>query len=316
MTTAATPRIAVLVPCYNEAVTVTKVVTDFRAALPTATIYVYDNNSTDATAELARAAGAVVVREKRQGKGFVLQAMFMDIVADYYVLVDGDDTYPADRVQELLAPLYAESADMVVGTRLQQFGGKSFRPLHIFGNRLVVGVINFIFGAKLGDVMSGYRAFNRHFVRSIPLVSKGFEIETELTLQALYRNMVVREVPVPYGERPAGSFSKLSTFRDGFRVLLKILDIFKAYRPLLFFTLVGGLFGGVGLALGSVPIWEYWETGLVKRFPTAFLAASLEIIAVVCVGIGLILDNFNHHFRELSNLVLRSQQNPPESPSR
>jgi glycosyltransferase involved in cell wall biosynthesis len=297
-------RVAVLIPCFNEAITVERVVRDFREQLPAADIYVYDNNSTDDTAEAARRGGAIVRHECRQGKGFVLQAMFRDIDACYYVLVDGDGTYPADQVKKLLGETMYGKADMTVGTRLAQHEERSFRPFHVLGNQLVRQAINWIFGANLSDVMSGYRVFSRRFVLEVPLVSKGFEIETELTLQALYRGMVIREVPILYGTRPAGSQSKLSTVRDGIRVLVKIVNIFKAYRPLLFFGLLGMAACGAGLALGSAPVIEFFATGRINRFPTAILAASLEIVGMVLGTCGIILDSVNHHFKELSRLVL------------
>jgi len=203
-------NVAVLIPCYNEEVTIKKVINDFQQQLPMAAIYVYDNNSSDNTSDIARAEGAIVVREKRQGKGFVVASMFEDIDADVYVLVDGDDTYPADSVHELTLPIIEERADMVVGTRLTAFSDKSFRPFHIFGNRLVVKLVNMIFKSKLTDIMSGYRAFNMDFIRKIPIISRGFEVETQMTLQALYYDFVIIEVPVSYRERPEGSYSKLN----------------------------------------------------------------------------------------------------------
>jgi len=308
------PSIAVLIPCYNEALTVAKVVAGFRAALPEATIYVYDNNSTDGTAEIARKAGAVVRRENRQGKGYVIQSMFRDIDADYYVMADGDGTYPPDQVEVVLGPIRRGDADMVVGNRLQEFTDQAFRPLHVFGNKLVVGSINLLFGAKLKDVMSGYRAFNRRFVLEIPFVSRGFEVETEMTLQALDRRLAIAEVEVPYGSRPAGSHSKLSTFRDGFRVLLKLFNILKAYRPLLFFGGLGILICLLGLLIGIVPIAEYLRTGLVTRFPTAILAASIEIVGIVVGIAGIILDSLNQHFRELASQVVKMSARPRSQP--
>lgn len=305
LTSVPPPRVAVLIPCYNEALTVAGVVKAFRDALPGAVVYVYDNNSTDGTAELARQAGAVVRRENRQGKGYVIQAMFRDIDADYYVMADGDGTYPADHVQVLLAPLLSGDADMVVGNRLKEYTGASFRPLHVLGNKLVVGTINTLFGAKLKDVMSGYRAFTRRFVLEMPMVSRGFEVETEMTLQALDRRLVIAEVEVPYGSRPTGSFSKLSTFRDGFRVLLKLFNILKAYRPFLFFGTVGILICLLGLLIGIVPISEFVETGKVSRFPTAILAASIEVVGMIVVFAGIIMDSVNQHFRELSSQVMK-----------
>ena len=304
----AEPRIAVLIPCYNEELTIEKVVSDFRREVPGADIYVYDNNSSDATASVAERAGAEVRFEKRQGKGFVLQSMFEQIDADYYVLVDGDDTYPADRVHDLLTPLFEGRADMTVGSRLTEFEDKSFRRLHVFGNRLVIRCINLIFRSKVKDVMSGYRGFTRDCTKTIPIVSKGFEIETELTLQALYRNLVIREIPIRYGERPEGSVSKLSTFRDGFRVLLKIFHLFKAYRPLLFFTLWAIIFGGLGLIIGSIPVYEFATTGKVLHFPSAILAGLLEVIAMVSFASGIILDTTNQHFKELAQLTAMLQR--------
>ena len=301
-------RVAVLVPCYNEELTVGKVVRDFREQLPEATVYVFDNNSSDRTAEEAREAGAVVVREKRQGKGCVLQAMFAKVDADFYVLVDGDDTYPADRVHDMLEPLRNGDADMVVGTRLQTYGGKSFRPLHVFGNRMIAWAVNAVFGTKFQDVLTGYRTFTRSFVRHVPVVAQGFEIETELTLQALYRGQVLVERPVPYGERPEGSVSKLHTFRDGFRVGRMIIDMFKAYRPFAFFGTVAAAFALFGLACGSVPVVDYVQTGTVPHFPLAILAASLEVIAVVTMACGVILDSLKRHFRELGVLVIQADK--------
>lgn len=304
------PRIAVLIPCFNESVTIAKVVLDFREELPEAEIYVYDNNSSDDTAEIAASAGAHVIKEKRQGKGFVVGSMFRDIEADAYIMVDGDDTYPASDVHALLQPVLESEADMVVGNRLVEYEAGSYRPLHVFGNMLVVKAINFIFKARLNDVMSGYRCFSRDAVRSLPIVSRGFEVETELTLQALYRNLVIREISVHYGQRPEGSFSKLSTYRDGAKVLLKILDLFKAYRPLLFFCMLGLLFGSSGLVLGSIPIAEFFNTGKVSHVPTAILAAALEVMALVTSTCGLVMDSVNHHFRELSQLILQDNRVP------
>ncbi|HVX13118.1 MAG TPA: glycosyltransferase [Pirellulales bacterium] len=311
------PRIAVLIPCYNESVTIAKVVQDFRRELPNADIYVYDNNSSDGTDEIALHAGARVVREKRQGKGFVVASMFRDIEADAYVMVDGDDTYPANRVRDLLQPVLESRADVVVGNRLVEYEAGSYRPLHVFGNLLVVKAINFIFKSKLSDVMSGYRCFSREAVRTLPVVSRGFEVETELTLQALYRNLVILEIPVNYGKRPEGSYSKLSTYRDGAKVLRKIFDLFRAYRPLLFFSAVAIAFGGTGLALGSIPVVEFIRTGKILHFPTAILAAALEVMALVSATCGLVLDSINHHFRELSQLVLQAPRaDRPAAPPR
>jgi glycosyltransferase involved in cell wall biosynthesis len=300
---------AVLIPCKNEAVTIKKVVEDFRQQLPDAKIYVYDNNSSDDTIRIAKEAGALVMAEKRQGKGFVVESMFRDIDADLYVMVDGDDTYPASRVMTLLEPILTGKADMVVGTRLVEFGDHSFRGFHLFGNRLVANVVNKIFNATLQDLMSGYRAFNRRFVKEVPIVSKGFELETEMTLQALYRNFIIKEVPIPYGVRPEGSYSKLRTYQDGARVLLKIVDIFKAYRPLLFFGIIALGLAILGLVLGSIPIAGFLRTGKVERFPTAILATGLMLLSFLATVCGIILDGFNHRIKELSQLINKTQVN-------
>jgi glycosyltransferase involved in cell wall biosynthesis len=292
-------KIAVLIPCLNEEQTIAKVIRDFRKELPEAVVYVYDNNSSDRTALMAEAAGARVVREKRRGKGFVVASMFEDVEADLYVLVDGDDTYPAEKVHEMLRPIIDERADMVVGNRLEEFGERSFRPFHVLGNKLVVGLVNLIFKCKLKDIMSGYRVFNRDFVRKVPIVSRGFEVETEMTLQALHYDFIIAEVPVPYRKRPEGSSSKLKTFSDGMKTLLTVFDIFKAYRPLLFFFILGAILGCVGLLIGSIPVAEYLETGRIERFPSAILASGIMIISVICVAIGIILDAVNHRLREL-----------------
>ena len=304
-------KIAVLIPCFNEEVTIRKVVGDFRRQLPAATIYVYDNNSSDRTGEIAAAEGAVVVREKRQGKGFVMASMFEDVEADVFVLVDGDDTYPADKVHELIRPIVQQKADMAVGTRLIQYADRSFRPLHVFGNALVVRLVNMIFNSRLTDIMSGYRAFNRDFVKKVPLVSKGFEVETQMTLQALYYDFVIAEVPIRYGKRPEGSHSKLRTFSDGARVLLKIIDIFKAYRPLLFFHAVASLLFCMGLLIGGVPVAEFIESGRISHLPSAVLASGIMVIAVICAAIGTILDAINHRLRELMRAVSSAPASRP-----
>lgn len=300
-------RIAVLVPCYNEAITIEKVVEDFRGQLPEALIYVYDNNSSDDTANIARAAGAIVRSEKRQGKGFVVASMFKEIDADIYLMVDGDSTYPADQVEALLKPVREGRADMVVGNRLVEFGDNSFRNFHILGNRLVVRCVNWIFGSNLHDIMSGYRAFGKRFVNEIPIISRGFEIETEMTLQTLYRELVIVEIPIRYGERPQGSHSKLRTCRDGFRVILKIIDIFKAYRPLLFFGLIAIVLALASFGLGLIPIVGYLQTGRVDRFPTAILAVGLGILSMLLATCGVVLDGVNHRLKELSQLIIKSR---------
>lgn len=295
--------IAVLIPCLNEESTVGKVVGDFRRVLPGSVIYVYDNNSSDRTAEVARSAGAVVRREKRQGKGWVISSMFEQVEADFYLLVDGDDTYPAENADEILMPLLEGTADMVVGTRLEDYSEQSFRPFHLLGNRLIVGLVNMLFKSSLKDIMSGYRGFNADFVRKVPVVSRGFEVETQMTLQALYYGFVIVEVPVPYRKRPEGSQSKLKTFSDGLKTILTIFDIFKAYRPLLFFSLLGAILACSGLLIGSVPVLEYLKTGKIARFPSAILASGIMVISVICVAVGMVLDAVNHRLRELIRIT-------------
>lgn len=286
------PRIAVLIPCYNEEHTVARVVADFRTVLPEADIYVYDNNSTDRTAELAAAAGAIVRRESRQGKGNVVRSMFRQVEADAYLMVDGDATYPAESARELLAPVLADEADMVVGDRLSSkaYDAQNKRPMHGFGNRLVVGTINRLYGARLSDIMSGYRAMSRFFVKTMPVLSPGFEIETEMSLHALDKNFRVRETPIAYHERPEGSVSKLSTYKDGFKVLKTIGTVFKDSKPLVFFSAVAALVALIGLAVGAPPIYEYFRYGYVYKVPSAILAASLELLAMLFFCSGLILE--------------------------
>jgi glycosyltransferase involved in cell wall biosynthesis len=302
------PRIAVVIPCYNEALTIGRVVEGFKRELPQATIFVYDNNSKDDTARIARNAGAIVRTEKRQGKGFVVASMFQDVEADIFVMVDGDDTYFPGQVTELMRPVLEGRADMTVGNRFAEYSDGAFRNFHVFGNRLVMRAVNWVFGSRLKDIMSGYRVFGRRFINEVPIVSRGFEIETEMTLQALYRDMKIVEVPIKYGVRPQGSHSKLNTYRDGARVVLKIFDILKAYRPLLFFGMISLALLLVGLGLGSIPVLGYLETGKVERFPTAILAASLVTLSMLTAVCGLILDGMNHRMRELSRLMIQTRR--------
>jgi glycosyltransferase involved in cell wall biosynthesis len=301
------PSVAVVIPCYNEAPTIAKVVGDFRRVLPDATIYVFDNNSSDATACLAAEAGAVVIREKRQGKGFVVAAMLTKLSADYFLMVDGDDTYPADAAPQLLAPVMRDEADMVVGQRLTSFEKDSFRPLHVFGNRLVRKIVNSIFsaGPPLHDIMSGYRAFTRDVAENLPIVASGFDVETEMTLQLLYRGFVIREVPVDYGVRPSGSVSKLHTFRDGARVLLKIITVFKAYKPLTFFGSLALVSWFIALAVGYFPIREYIIHDYVYSVPKAILASSLVLLGVILAGVGLLLHTVNFRILEMTNVLVK-----------
>ena len=298
-------RVAVLIPCHNEAATVGKVVDDFRAALPQAQIYVFDNCCSDDTAAIAARHGATVLKEPRKGKGYVVEGMFDRIDADFYVMVDGDDTYAAEKAPDLLAPVLAGEADMTVGARLADYTDKSFRPLHVLGNNLVRGLINKIFSANLSDIMSGYRAFNRKVVRMIPVVSAGFEVETELTIQMLYYRLKIAEVQVPYRGRPEGSVSKLNTFRDGARVLWKIFNLFRAFKPLTFFGSAGLVLLALGLLAGAFPIHGYLVTGKVERFPLAILATGLVILSAGSVFLGVLLHAINWRFKELHNVMVR-----------
>ena len=301
-------NMAVVIPCYNEELTIGKVIDDFRTYLPKADIYVINNRSTDKTAEIAGKKGAIVINEKRQGKGFTIISMFELIKADYYVLVDGDDTYPAESVYELLKPIVNEEADMVVGTRLQEYKEKSFRPLHIMGNKIVIFLINKIFSSNLRDIMSGYRAFNNKIVSHLPIVAGGFDIETEMTLQCLYYNYVIEEVGIPYRPRPEGSYSKLHTIQDGFLVLLKILNLFKAYKPLTFFGLIGIAAFLLSLIFGSFPIYEYFKYKFIKRVPLAILATGLSLVGMVCFAIGIILHTINFRLKELHSIFKRMKR--------
>lgn len=284
--------VAVLIPCYNEAVTIGKVVDDFHRVLPDATVYVYDNNSSDGTGEIARDHGAVVRAERRQGKGNVVRQMMRDIDADYYLMVDGDDTYPAEAAPELLAPLMADEADMVVGDRLSNgtYGEENDRAFHGFGNDLVRAMIRWIYGYGFEDVMTGYRAMSRPFVKTFPVLSEGFQIETELSIYAVDRRWRIADVPVEYRDRPEGSVSKLNTVKDGLKVIAMIGTLFKDYRPLKFFSLVALIFCIGGLCAGMPVVTEYLATGLVPRFPTAILAAALMFTAAISLATGFILD--------------------------
>ncbi len=297
------PTIAVAIPCYQEALTIGKVIADFRRELPAAHIYVYDNNCTDGTAEIAAQAGATVIREKRQGKGWVVATMFEKIQEDILVMVDGDDTYEASHVHQLLAPVLRGDADMTIATRLTSHGEKSFRPLHVAGNQMVCGIINWMFKSKVSDIFSGYRVFTRESARQIPVTTKGFDVETELTLQALYRGQVIKEMPAPYRARPAGSFSKLNTFSDGFRVLLRLFLIVKSYKPLTFFGSLALVLFALGLLAGALPIYEFVTEHYVHRVPSAILAASLVMLGFFSLGLGLILNSMNLRLLEIEQLI-------------
>jgi glycosyltransferase involved in cell wall biosynthesis len=284
--------IAVLIPCYNEALTVGKVVDDFREALPSAAIYVYDNNSTDETGDIARAHAAIVRSESRQGKGNVVRQMLRDIDADYYLMVDGDDTYPAEQAMDLLRPLINDEADTVVGDRLSNgtYEEENTRAGHGFGNDLVRWLIGLLYGIKLNDVMTGYRSFNRVFAKTFPILSPGFEIETELSIHAIDKNWRIAQVPITYRDRPDGSVSKLNTFSDGVKVLGMIFSLFKDYKPLGFFSILAVLFLIIGLILGIPIIIEFNTIHLVPRFPTAILAVAFCGLSALLFVCGLILD--------------------------
>lgn len=285
-------KIAVLIPCYNEELTIKKVIDDFKKELPSANIYVYDNNSTDSTGLIAKNEGAVVRKEYRQGKGNVVRSMFRDIDADVYVLVDGDDTYPADEINKLITPILDGSADMVVGDRLSNgtYYKENKRGFHSFGNNLVRWLINSLFNSKINDIMSGYRVYNRKFVKCIPIMSEGFQIETEMTVFALVYGMNVKEVSITYRDRPEGSYSKLNTFKDGYKVLITLFDLFKNYRPLLFFFILSCLFAFIGLFVGIPVITEFIKTAYITKVPSAILAAGLFIIAFLFAVVGIVLD--------------------------
>lgn len=300
-------RIAVMIPCYNEEQTVGKVIEDFRRELPDARIVVFNNRSSDDTVKVALEHGAEVLHEPRRGKGNVIAGMFGAIDADVYVMVDGDDTYEANRVNDLVEPIRKGEADMVVGTRLQEFTDQSFRPLHVLGNNLVRWLVNRIFNAKLSDIMSGYRAYNRRVASGIPVVSAGFEVETEITINALYYRYEIAEVTIPYRERPEGSESKLNTFSDGFRVLWKLFSLFRAFKPLAFFGIFALLFFGAGLWAGYGPIQDFIRTGEVARFPRAILATGLMLIAAGALFLGVTLHAVNWRFKELHNVAVRNR---------
>jgi glycosyltransferase involved in cell wall biosynthesis len=304
-------RIAVLVPCYNEEISIAKVVGDFRAALPTATVYVYDNNSSDRTAEVAATAGAVVRREPRQGKGRVVRRMFTDVDADLYVLVDGDATYDAPSAPKMIQRLLRERLDMVVAVRVDSEVA-AYRPGHRLGNRLLTGSVAHIFGNSFTDMLSGYRVFARRFVKSFPVLSGGFEIETELTIHALELELPVGEERTPYYSRQKGSASKLSTWTDGFRILRTILKIYRAERPLALFTALGLSLCIVSVGLVIPIIITFMREGLVPRVPTAVLSTGLMLLGFLSIASGLILDTVTRGRRELKLLAYLAQRAPAE----
>ena len=294
------PKIAVLIPCYNEGLTVEKTVSDFKNALPDAEVYVYNNNSKDNTKFLAIKAGAIVRDEYKQGKGAVVRSMFRDIDADVYILVDGDDTYPAEEVDNLIKPVLEGKADMVIGDRLSStYYTENKRPFHNFGNSLVKNLINFLFKSDLNDIMTGYRAFSKRFVKCMPIMSDGFQIETEMTIFALTNNMLVVNVPITYRDRPEGSESKLNTYSDGFKVLLTLFNLFKDNRPFLFFGILSLIIFIIGLLVGIPVINEFVKTAYITKVPSAVLAAALMLNAFLLFSVGIIMDAIKNTKRYL-----------------
>lgn len=293
-------KIAILIPCYNEELTIVKVINDYRKELPEATIYVYDNNSTDNTASIAKENGVIVKSETRQGKGNVVKSMFRDVDADVYVMIDGDDTYPAEFVHKIIEPVMSDEADIVIGDRHSNgtYKDENKRPLHNFGNNLVKNLINKLFAADLKDIMSGYRAFNKKFVKNIAINSNGFEIETEMTLHTLDKQFLIKEIPIEYRDRPEGSFSKLNTFSDGIRVLKTIFWVFKDYKPLAFFTILSFFFFVLSLLVGLPTIVEFINTSYVTKIPSAILSVGLMLISILSLFSGFILDTVVKQHRE------------------
>lgn len=297
--------IAVLIPCYNESQTIEKVVKDYREALPEAAIYVYDNNSTDQTDEAALKAGAIVRYEYRQGKGNVIRSMFRDIDAECYLMIDGDDTYPAENARSMVDHILSGRADMVIGDRLSStYFTENKRPFHNVGNRLVRGLINTIFNSSIKDIMTGYRAFNYEFVKSFPIMSKGFEIETEMSIHALDKNFKLMEVPVTYRDRPEGSVSKLNTYKDGFRVLKTIARLFRDYKPFAFFGWLGLICFIIATIFFAPILRGYFATGTVPKFPTLIVCSGIYVVSFLLWMSGMILDVITKKHRQLFELYL------------
>lgn len=303
-------KIAVLIPCYNEAITIEKVVKDYKRALPDADIYVYDNNSTDGTDKIAKKAGAIVRYEYRQGKGNVIRTMFREIDADCYLMIDGDDTYPAENAREMCDLVLSGRADMVIGDRLSStYFSENKRPFHNFGNKIVRWLINHLFKNKIKDIMTGYRAFSKEFVKGFPVLSKGFEIETEMTIHAVDKNFKLVEIPVEYRDRPKGSVSKLNTYSDGFKVLKMIATLFKEYKPFYFFGIVALIFLILALVFGIPVVVEYFQTGLVPRFPTLIVACIFLVLSMLLWITGIILEVIVKKHKQLYELYLNLRCN-------
>ena len=298
-------KIAVLIPCYNEAKTIEKVVKDYKKALPEADIYVYDNNSTDGTDEIARKAGAIVKYERKQGKGNVIRTMFREIEADCYLMIDGDDTYPAESAREMCDYVLNENVDMVIGDRLSStYFKENKRPFHNFGNRIVRWSINKIFKSKINDIMTGYRAFSYEFVKSYPVLSKGFETETEMTIHAIDKNFTLKEIPVQYRDRPEGSVSKLNTYKDGVKVIKTIATLFKEYKPGLFFNLISLLIFIIATILVIPVLIEYMNTGLVPKFPTLIVSCILLVICLLLSVTSIILQVIVKKNKQIFEILL------------
>lgn len=308
-------KIAVLIPCYNEELTIKKVINDFRKELPKADIYVYDNNSSDNTYNIAKEEGAIVVKEQRQGKGNVVRSMFRDIDADIYVMVDGDDTYPANEVHKLIEPITNNEADMVIGDRLSNgtYGNENKRKFHGLGNNLVKWLVNSLYKSNIQDMMTGYRVFNKFFVKTMPVLSKKFEIETEMSLHSLDKNLKIKEIPITYRDRPEGSTSKLNTFKDGYRVLKMLFQIAKDYKPFFVFGIISLISLVLGLILGLPVIVEFIRTGMVPRLPTALLSTGFVIISVLMFITGIILNtivnNSRRNYELQINILSESMKN-------
>ena len=298
-------KIAILIPCYNESKTIAKVVKDYKKVLPEADIYVYDNNSTDDTDKIAKKAGAIVKYEYKQGKGNVISSMFKKLDADCYLMIDGDDTYPKENARDMCDLILEGKADMVIGDRLSStYFQENKRPFHNFGNKLVRGLINTLFKSNVRDIMTGYRAFSYEFVKTFPVLSKGFEIETEMTIHALDKNFLLKEIPVGYRDRPEGSVSKLNTYSDGFRVLKTIARLFKEYKPMAFFGLLSLIFFIISICFGTPVFIEYFKTGLVPRFPTLIFSGFMLIISILLLVCGLILEVVVKKHRQLFEFIL------------
>ncbi len=310
-------KIAVLIPCYNESKTIEKVVKDYKSVLKDADIYVYDNNSSDNTDKIARAAGAIVRYEYKQGKGNVIRSMFRDIDADCYLMIDGDDTYPKENAREMCDLILSGKADMVIGDRLSStYFTENKRPFHNFGNRLVRFLINKLFKNNVRDIMTGYRAFSYDFVKGFPVLSKGFEIETEMTIHAVDKNYKLVEIPVTYRDRPEGSVSKLNTYSDGFKVLKTIATLFKEYKPATFFNIVATIFLIISLILGVPVFVEYFKTGLVPKFPSLIVSGVALTLAMLLWITGIILQVTVKHQHQMYELYLNLLRNKDEKDTR